>query len=154
MAIVTNDFLTLFPEFNNIANFPIATIDVWIATGYNFLDANRWGNLLDLGVELFVAHNLVFGALNSQTAAAGSVPGIAKGVIASEGVDKIGLSYDTELASEKGAGHYNFTTYGQRFIHFARLVGAGPIQVGVGHGFGLGAAWAGPVTLFPWWYTT
>jgi hypothetical protein len=151
--VTVDSFRTQYPEFSDAALYPDATVDIWIQTGYNFLDAFRWGNLLDLGVSLFVAHNLVFGALNAQSASAGNVPGIARGVIASEGVDKIGLSYDTELASEKGAGHYNFTTYGQRFYHFVRIVGAGPIQILPGVGISsLGQAWAGPVTMFPWWY--
>jgi len=44
------------------------------------------------------------------------------------------------------AGHWNLTVYGTRFIRFAKMFGAGPIQIGIGYNpspFG-GPAWPGP----------
>lgn len=108
--------------------------------------------LLDIGVELFTAHHLVLEYQAGQEAAVGAPPGRSKGPISGTSAVGASVSYDTGSGLNPGDGHWNLTTYGTRFLEMLRLVGVGPIQVGVGRapigtpgaGYGAGGAWAGP----------
>jgi hypothetical protein len=69
----------------------------------------------------------------------------ASGIVSSKSVDKVSVSYDTSGAMEAGAGHWNLTTYGTRYIRLVKLVGAGPLQIGGSSSTQYSAAaWAGP----------
>jgi hypothetical protein len=47
-------------------------------------------------------------------------------------VDKVSVSFATGESTEKDAGHWNTTIYGTRFIRMAKLMGSGPMQIGIG----------------------
>ncbi|MDB5448417.1 MAG: putative bacteriophage protein [Phenylobacterium sp.] len=128
MTIAYSDFIGRFPEFGNATTFPQANIDPWIADGYAQLSPTRFGGRLDLAVMLFAAHNVVLGAREAASAAAGGIPGEVKGPVASKSVDKVSVSY-TDAASIDGAGAWNLTTYGLRLYKMFRAVGAGPYYV-------------------------
>jgi hypothetical protein len=67
------------------------------------------------------------------------------GVINSKSVDKVSIGYDTAGGIEAGAGHWNLTIYGTRLIKLIKMVGAGPVQVGIGcTPMYSGSAWSGP----------
>ena len=47
------------------------------------------------------------------------------------------ISYDHTLGQEANAGWYGLTPYGNMFLHYLRMAGAGPIQVGTGYAWNL-----------------
>lgn len=150
MTVTAAQLRTDFPEFADTTLYPDSGINFWLNIAGNMLNASRFGNLLDVGTELFTAHNIVLERQAQAAALNGAPPGIQQGPISSKGVDKVSISYDTQAAIELEAGHWNLTVYGTRFIKLARMFGAGPVQIGAGCGGGpLDSvnAWAGP---WPW----
>ncbi|WP_332116069.1 DUF4054 domain-containing protein [Azorhizobium caulinodans] len=129
MTVTVSSFRTDFPAFANTTTYPDAAVTFWLNLSANLLSVDKWGNLFDYGTELFIAHNLVLEAQANKASAAGGVPGVASGLTSSEAVDKVSVSYDTASAAVEGAGNWNLTTYGQRYIQLARLVGAGGLQL-------------------------
>lgn len=125
-------FLTNFPEFGNATNYPIAQIQLWLSTAYKRLPSDVWDDLLDLGAQLYAAHNLVLGRQAARAAGVGIEPGINSGPLNNKSVDKTSAGYDSGAAAIEGAGNYNVTTYGTRFYELVKIMGAGAIQVGTG----------------------
>lgn len=129
MTVTVSSFRADFPAFTDTAVYPDAAVTFWLGLASKSLSPDKWGDLLDYGTELFIAHNLVLEAQANKAAAIGGVPGLASGLTSSKAVDKVSVSYDTTSAAIDGAGNWNLTTYGQRYIQLARLVGAGGIQL-------------------------
>ena len=137
---------THFPEFASVTTYPDAQVQYWLDFAYGMLNAPRWGRQLDTGAELYVCHQLAIEARAQQSAANGGIPGEAVGVLNSKSVDKVSAGYDTSSATEAGAGHWNLTIYGTRFIRLAKMFGAGPVQTGIGSAPpGSASAWPGPI---------
>jgi len=146
-----------FSEFSNTVLYPDSAINYWFNIANVKLNAtvsgSRWGRLLIVGMELFVAHNLVLEAIAQRGASAAGIPGIAKGAIASSSAGDVSVNYDTQATMEEKAGHWNYTIYGQRFIREARMTGAGPVQIGTGTSDGNtslsdgNGGWSGPPML-------
>jgi len=122
-----SDFLTLFPEFSNAQTFPTATIALWLQMARNFVSEQRWGASTNLGIGLFVAHQLVSGQQTAQAVSAGQAPQV--GVTASKSVGGISKSYDTGLGGYDDAGFWNTTQYGRQYWAFVSLFGAGGMQL-------------------------
>lgn len=148
MTTTANAFRRSFPEFGENTTYTDPVIDFWLGVADKLLNAARWNDLIEAGKFLFCAHNLVLSRQAEAAAANGAVPGQASGPVSQKSVDKVSVSYDTAAALEPEAGHWNLTTYGQRFIHLARLLGAGGLQVGPAGAGGFGA---GPLSLFNAW---
>lgn len=154
LCLTSAQFRAIYPAFADTVLYTDFAIDYWIAIGTILLNYRRWGRLLGYGLGLFVAHNLALQQMQLQTAAAGGVGGLAKGPIASETPGSVSLSYAVDASAEPGGGYYNYTVYGQAFIRYARLMGAGVFYIGVGQtppgAQGLnntiynGPAWNGP----------
>lgn len=149
------------PEFANVTVYSDSMVTYWLNIAVLMLNPGRWGtDLLPHGLEQFMAHNIVLEKQALDTAGTGGWPGLAKGNISSESPGAVSLSYDTSVALEENAGHWNYTVYGQRFIKLARMMGAGGIQVGAGNGnngaIGSGTGgnaaqgWSGPNTAPGW----
>ncbi len=140
-------FRELFPEFRDVAAYTDPMVELWLEIAGKLHDADRWGNLIDYGAGLFVAHNLALSAMDGRAAAAGGAPGqAASGIVSSKSVDKVSVSYDTSGAAEAGMGAWNLTSYGTRYIRLVNLIGIGPIQVGASPVIQSAAAgaWTGP----------
>lgn len=150
MAIDAAQFRIDYPEFADTTLYPDSGVNYWLTTAALLLPAARWLTVLDLGTELFTAHNLVLERKAQAEAVNGIPPGVTTGPVSSKSVDKVSVSYDTGSAVVLDAGHWNNTVYGTRFIQLARMFGAGPVQVGVTPGceppFN-GPPWFGP----PWY---
>jgi hypothetical protein len=147
MTIVASQFRTDYPEFGDLTVYPDSQLTYWLNLAYLLLNAARWGTTLDVGAELFVAHNVSIEARAQQEASNGAIPGAQTGPVSSKSVDKVSVSYDAGAGIEEKAGHWNLTVYGTRFIKLARMMGAGPIYVGVGSvPSGSGQGWYGPNT--------
>ena len=147
MTITVQQLRADFPEFSSTTDYTNAAIQFWLDRAYEFLNVQRWGKHLDLGAELFTAHNIAIEARAVKDASHGGIPGSQVGPLNSKSIDKVSVSYDVGSGIELDAGHWNLTVYGTRFIRIARMMGAGPLQIGIGSvPTGSGQAWPGPDT--------
>ncbi|HWI02388.1 MAG TPA: DUF4054 domain-containing protein [Acidimicrobiales bacterium] len=119
MAVTPESFRAAFPEFADPTKYPDALVARKITFAVKLTNAARWGDLHDEGVELYAAHELTLATRK---------PGNVVGVVTAKKVDKVGANYDAGSVAEEGAGQWNATTYGQRYIRLARMVGAGGMQ--------------------------
>lgn len=129
MTITPDGFRADFPEFADAAAYPDSGITFWLTVASKLLNPLRWQDMLETGTELFVAHNLVLERQAQKSATAGAPPGVSTGPIATKTVGPVTQAYDTTAGIEEGAGHWNLTVYGTRFIWLVKMFGAGPIQV-------------------------
>ena len=118
-----------FPEFEDAGIYPDAQVTFWLTVAENLVNRVRWGGLADQGVELVTAHHMVLARRDELATSVGSVPGLMTGPQSRKSVDKVSASYDTGSATVDGAGFWNLTTYGVRYVSLARLFGAGGMQV-------------------------
>lgn len=125
MAFGVDQFREEFTEFTSETDYPAAMINFWYGLAEAQLNVARWGDLLDYGYKLFVAHNIALAAQNSAT---GVVPGQV-GLVTSESAGPLSYSKDTHSVTEMDGGHWNLTTYGTQFLRLARIVGTGGYQV-------------------------
>lgn len=121
-------FTTNFPEFSDQTKYPQGQVNFYLGFGVNLLNVSAWGNLLDQGLQLFTAHNLVLAAQRQKATAAGGVPGAAQGMVSGKTVDKASVSYDTASVALEGGGDWNLTTYGLQYLRLSRIVGAQGIR--------------------------
>ena len=135
--IAAAQFVSDFPEFADAGIFPPSSINFWAAVAAMLLNPARWMRTLPLAMELFIAHNIVLEAQAQQSADLGGIPGLNRGIIASEAGGSVNVSYDTAGALVPDAGHWNLTTYGTRLMWLVSMFGAGPIQVGAPFGCGV-----------------
>lgn len=147
MAFTTaDDFRAAFTAFGDKDAFPSPEIEFWRTLGLKLHDATRWGDFLDEGVMLFVAHNVSL-EFNARTAAdSGQNPGQVVGALTSASVDKVSYSRDAASAMDPKNGHWNLSSYGIRWKWLQNIVGAGPVQIGVPSPGGnySASAWPGP----------
>lgn len=123
------DFRQQFPEFACTTDFPDAQVEFWLGVAGAMLNAERWADLLDLGLCLFTAHHLATGQREMNAAAVGGALGAVTGPTASKSVDKVSVSYTTNALTFENAGFWNASLYGIRLMTFARYVGAGGVQL-------------------------
>lgn len=122
-------FRNSYPAFTDANKYPDRQVEFYITVGQKLLRAERWEDLREEGIGLFVAHNLVLVAQDLESADTGDVPGATPGAVSSMSVDKVSVSYDNASSADEKAGHWNLTTYGKQFIRLARMLGAGGIQL-------------------------
>jgi hypothetical protein len=84
--------------------------------------------LLDEGLGLFVAHSLAVDRVRVLAAAKG-VPGAIKGPMTAQSVDKVRVSYDPSSVTLADAGYWGQSSYGIQLLGWARIVGAGGVQL-------------------------
>ncbi len=120
---------TDFPEFSDTTVYPDAVIAFQISMATMLLPADRWGDMLNYGIELWVAHNLVLAAQAADDVSIGNTPGEMTGPTSAKAVDKVSVGFDTQAASLTDGGYWNLTRYGVQFLQLARMMGAGGIQL-------------------------
>jgi hypothetical protein len=128
------EFRAAFPAFSNTQIYSDATVAFWLnrAQTMPVIDADRWGQFYQFGIGLWTAHILTLGgAMGSRGG-----PMIGSGVPGSKSVGGVSISYDNSIGQEQDAGWYALTPYGNAFLRYLRMAGAGPIQVGTGVLFG------------------
>lgn len=149
MAVTVVKFRADFPEFANASTFPTAQVQFYIGIAALLLGP-RWGNLLDFGTELFVAHNLSVEFESTRAAARGANPGAIVSPVTGGAVDKVSYQRAASSVLDPKNGHWNLSQYGLRYIRLVSMVGAGPVQVSPGCvGEALVYPWAGP-GIPPW----
>ena len=129
LVISVSQFRQLLPEFADSSVYTDESITPWLWIGSRQLNPLRWGQMLWIGIAWFAAHQLSLGRQALLTARRGGVPGTSSGVVASKSVNGVSVSYDTGLSGLKDAGDWNLTTYGIRFLNFARMFGSGGLQL-------------------------
>lgn len=143
--LTVNQFRLNYPEFSSTTLFPASQVNYWIGIAYSFLNANRWGQQLEFGVELYTAHNLSLEGRAKLDAQNNGIPGMSPGMVIAKTVGQVGIKYDNKPSQETDGGHWNLTIYGVRFLRIAKLMGAGPIQVGRSRlPPNSGPGWSGP----------
>lgn len=118
-----------FPEFTDTAKYPDSAVNMWMGLAIKVLPPLVWLDYLDVGIELYTAHNLTIAARNQATAALGGLPGEVKGPMTGKTVDKVSASYGSGLVALSDGGYYNQTTYGIQLLQLARMVGTASIQL-------------------------
>lgn len=151
MTVTAASFRQAFPAFADIAKFTDPEITFWISFAGMRHNTERWGEMLDNGVMLFVAHNLSLEYNSRSAAAAGQGVGQLQGVLTS--VSAKGVSWArTPPPTRIEDGHWALTVYGVRWRELARMMGAGGIQIGLPSPDDLAGgqgAWPGPYPS-PW----
>ena len=132
IPVTVSQFRQNFQAFKNANCFPNQVVAFWLSVAEKLINNARWGDLTDVGVQLFTAHQIALERQALDAANAGGVPGQATGLINSKSVDKVSVGFDTQGGAELDAGHWNLTTYGSRYIRLARMMGTGGLQIGVG----------------------
>lgn len=130
MTVDINAFRGAFPAFKDATKFPDGQVTFYLALAPKLHSEDRWGDLLDFGVQLWVAHNLSLDFDSQRQAAAGQNPGSVRGAVTSMSANGVSWARDPGAASDPSAGHWNLTQYGLRWKSLANMVGMGAVQVG------------------------
>lgn len=149
-GISVAQFRQLVRAFNDPQLYTEAQIIPYLRLSDQSMPADRWGEFRDIGQAMFVAHFLALDAREDRQSAAGGEPGsLSSGAtISSKSVGGASISYDISSITEQGGGFWNMTSYGLRWLRFARMIGMGGMQSGgpdiiLGNTFG--PAWQGVV---------
>lgn len=151
MTITVDQFRTNFPEFSDANAYLDETVQFWFDIAALFMNAPRWGAALDIGTQLYAAHNLSLQYNATSLGAARQAPGSIVGTQTNGSIDKVSWARDASAAMMEGAGAYNLSSYGLRWYQMMKLMGAGAIQVGVPSASDqyYDGAWPGPFPA-PW----
>ncbi|WP_261524129.1 DUF4054 domain-containing protein [Burkholderia multivorans] len=122
-------FRQSFPEFDDTTTYPDSLVQFWMTVAVSLVNADRWGDLTDLGIALVTAHHLALAVKDQKMVAVGGVPGQVSGPQSSKAVDKVSASYDTSAVAIKDGGFWNATMYGVRYLSLAMMMGAGGMQL-------------------------
>jgi len=122
-------FRQQFPEFADTTRYPEPLVAFWLDVVTRMLRPEVWGELLDVGLALALAHHLVVSSRQQGSASAGKVPGAVLGAQTSKSVDTVSISYDVAAVTLEGGGFWNKSSYGIQFLGMARLLGAGGVQL-------------------------
>lgn len=145
MTVTVASFRAAFPAFKDEALYLTPQVDFWLAIALKRHNAERWGDLLDFGVQLFTAHNLALEYNATRAQAAGQGAGAVMGALTSVSADGVGWTRDAGAAMNPKDGHWNLTSYGIRWLDMARMMGAGGLLVGMpSENERRGGAWPGP----------
>lgn len=129
-VLTAAQFRQLQPGFADSSVYTDESIGGYLTLAASMLDPNRWADWRPLGMALMVAHYLSLDAREAKAAARGGIPGQASvGILSSKSIGGVSAGYETSSGAETGAGQWNMTSFGRRYIHMARLVGAGGVQV-------------------------
>jgi len=123
-------FRAAFPAFTEDLH-PDVRVSFWLTVGSKRLSADRWDELLDQGLCLYVAHNLTLErAASLDTSGAGGMSA-ASGVVTGEsktvGPLSKSKSFSQATTANPEGAQWNATIYGQQLFDLMRLVGVGGI---------------------------
>lgn len=143
-VISVGQFRINFPAFTDTKRFTDAEVQYWINQAYSppnstpAINQYRWGQFYELGLQLWVAHNLAVQDMMYQRAGMPgmgpggtyvSMPLTGSGVASSKSVDGVSLSYDNQIGMEHDAGWWGSTPWGNQFLYYLRMAGSAPIQL-------------------------
>jgi len=145
-TLTVDQFRDDFPAFADANRFPDEEVQYWIDQAVSppnispAIDPVRWGQFYDLGLRLWVAHNLAVEDMMVQRAGPpgeGSGPGgrygysplVGSGVAASKSVNGVSISYDNAFGQTENAGWWGLTPWGNQYLYYLRLAGSAPIHL-------------------------
>lgn len=150
--VTVDQFRIEFQSFKDRDKYTDAAINEYLVLALTVLNAPRFGAYLPLAQKLFAAHFLVLDKLDEQAAERGAIPGQGMGIPSSKSVGGVSVSYDVSASAEEGGGHWNATSFGRRLLRFARMVGAGGIQIS-GPSPQPGNWFPGSASIYPYGYS-
>ena len=125
-------FRQAFPSFTE-ALHPDARVAFHLRVAGLRLPPDRWGDFLEDGTGLYVAHHLTLEAKAAQAKDGTGGIDAAAGALASESVSVGSVSKSKSYASaapvNPDAAHWNATIYGQQFRDLVSVVGMGGVQL-------------------------
>lgn len=137
-----SDFLAFYPQFGNNAQgvpvVPTTVVQAFLTLANASLQQMRWKSLWTAAMGWYIAHfcTLYLQSMADPNGGAAAVfeAGRAQGVIMSQSVGDVSVSYDPNLAgrdqpSMAGWGAFHLTVYGQQLITSGRLMGKGGMYV-------------------------
>ena len=120
----SDNFITAYPQFSILDT---SVVDAWVGIAHQCVKYSLWDKTWELGMGLFIAHFLT---LYQQTIEEDLVnpvlsKGLSKGLITSESVGGMSVSYDlSSFTSEfDGWGTFKQTIFGQQYVHFLQMMG-------------------------------
>lgn len=117
------------PEFSDTTRYPDTSVQLHLDVASKLVNEERWGALYDTGVGWCAAHLITLATTNEETADKGRIPGQVQGIATAKAVDKVSKSMDVSSVTMADGGFWNMTTYGIKFLNFARLIGSGGLQL-------------------------
>ena len=130
MTVTVPTFRAQFTAFADPSVFDDNAINMYLGVGTTLFNADRWGEALDYGLSLFIAHHLVLMGRDNASVQSGGLPGTVQSIMNQKQVDKVSVGYDTQDTLIKNGDFWNMSTYGIRFLHLAKMMGAGGMLVG------------------------
>ena len=127
--ITESSFRESMPMFADTNSYPAFQFNFYLNLGTKLLPEQRWDDLLDYGLTLFVAHYLTLYKRGMNLASVGGDAGKVVGNETSKSVDGVSKSMDVSGVLITDAGHWNQTTFGIQFYQLMQMVGAGGIQL-------------------------
>jgi hypothetical protein len=129
------EFTEFYPQFAVVVTAHPKVIAEYLKQAHNICDDDRWMDMRDEGIRLYVAHKLTLylktltanDASDAQIAAAGDAKGI-KTNKAVAGVS-VGMAESSATSGLPGWGAFKTTEYGIQFMTLARMVGMGGMYV-------------------------
>lgn len=111
-------FRALFPEFQATAD---AAIQTWIDASGPFFNVSRWDDLLTLGVSYWTAHQLMLAGANAAQPLTDDTTMQKAG--------DVSFQRDAQLVNAEAKNPYMRTAYGQQYLYYMRMAGAGGVAV-------------------------
>ena len=120
----SDNFLRAYPQFSILDT---SVVDAWVGIAHQCVKYSLWDKTWELGMGLFIAHFLT---LYQQTIEEDLVnpvlsKGLSKGLITSESVGGMSVSYDLGSFTNEfdGWGTFKQTIFGQQYVHFLQMMG-------------------------------
>lgn len=127
--ITESTFRENMPMFADANSYPAFQFNFYLTLGTKLLPEQRWDDLLDYGLTLFVAHYLTLYKRGMDLVSVGGDAGKVVGNETSKSVDGVSKAMDVSGVLITDAGHWNQTTFGVQFYQLIQMVGAGGIQL-------------------------
>ena len=120
----SDNFLMAYPQFSML---DISVVDAWVGIAHQCVKYSLWDKTWELGMGLFIAHFLTLYQQTIEEDLGNPVlsKGLSKGLITSESVGGMSVSYDlSSFTSEfDGWGTFKQTIFGQQYVHFLQMMG-------------------------------
>lgn len=127
--ISESSFREQMPFFADATQYPSFQFNFYLNLGKKLLNVDRWEDLLDYGLTLFIAHYLTLYKRGMDAASVGGDAGKIVGNETSKAVDSVSKSMDVSGVIITDAGHWNQTTWGVQFYQLLMMAGAGGVQL-------------------------
>ena len=120
----SDNFLRAYPQFSIL---DMSVVDAWVGIAHQCVKYSLWDKTWELGMGLFIAHFLTLYQQTIEEDLGNPVlsRGLSKGLITSESVGGMSVSYDLgSFTSEfDGWGTFKQTIFGQQYVHFLQMMG-------------------------------